>query len=105
MSSLHSASDPGQGPSLIPLLQKAASGRKKGWEIRETKHFENYFLIVYLQTLLVYLQSAALHAGDARVRKTDTTPCFHRTFFLISSLFCSLLTTFSLPPRGRYWYA
>ena len=53
---------------------------------------------------LVYLQSAALHAGDARVKKTDTTPCFHRTFFLISSLFYSLLTTFSLPPRGRYWY-
>ena len=81
MSSLHSASDPGQGPSLIPLLQKAASGRKKGWEIRETKHFENYFLIVYLQTLLVYLQSAALHAGDARVSKTKQSFTIRRLAF------------------------
>ena len=32
---------------------------------------------------LVYFQSTALHAGGARANKTDTTPCFHRTFLSI----------------------
>ena len=35
MSSLHRASDPGQGPPLIPLLKKAASGRKRKAGISE----------------------------------------------------------------------
>jgi len=55
---------------------------------------------------LVYLQSAALDAGDAAMKKTDIAPCFHGIFLFSYryAFFCSLIITLSQLPQEETDY-